>query len=200
MPPTDTGAPLWSCFECVPRGREDALAVSGCMPLLTAHVCRCVSHLQSGIQAAARPESKVQLSPDKLRVLLAGPGVSVEDSIDLTPQVVTVRLDRIPQTLTADTVHTAPAQWIQTGFDCMLQTLVRGANLKAPEFPVHPDDEELVLSATQHVAHRPLPIVRAELPNPWIQTPFQRQVLSVLTFYKLWTVRRQGLEDLEEWG
>ena len=45
-----------------------------------------------------------------------------------------------------------------------------------------------MLSCTADIEHLWLPIVRAELPNPWIKTAFHKQVLTILTFYKMWKV------------
>jgi hypothetical protein len=120
--------------------------------------------------------------------------------VDLTPQTIEFHKYLLPDNLTAEMIKTAPPEFMQTVFDYMLQRLVKDSKCSTVDFPVHPTDRPLSLACTQDIEHLPLPMVRAELANPWIRTDFHRQVLTILTFYKMWQVHGEVLRDMEEWG
>eukprot|EP00667_Euglena_gracilis_P007298 EG_transcript_7376 len=117
--------------------------------------------------------------------------------VDLTPTQVCCAVEHIPPTLSADWASELPPSSVRDGFDAMLQTL---AELTTRPTPVVDPDEPLVTyrwTSDVHSLLQPLPPVYAERPNPWLETTYHKQVLCILTFYKLFTIREQVLLDCE---
>eukprot|EP00667_Euglena_gracilis_P004522 EG_transcript_4551 len=200
---TQADALLRSYLACLDRnhivnpGRTEDMVAGNSVKVAQRDVYRCMNYLQAGIRLSRQPNCPTQIK--SLLVVLSTTNSS-NPTVDLTPQTVELNTNSVPDNLSADQCRNASPEFMQQAYDCMLQKLVRSGKFTLSEFPQHPIDRGMALAGTQDVEHLPLPMVRAELPNLWIQTDFQRQVLSILTFYKIWQVHAHVLRDMEEWG
>ena len=127
------------------------------------------------------------------------PKVRVSRAIVVRPSHVEVLSHRISE-LSPRSIRELQPRSIRDGYDHMLQTLQQMTagpiRVYCPIIPL------VTYRCTQdvHGLHARLPLVRAEMPNPWLTADCHKQVLCILTFYKLFTIRDQVLRDFDEYG
>jgi len=173
--------------------------------ILFTEICALVNYFLQGVRLLA-PEYLTQWRHvylwSALKLRDGTPTVQIDLPIDIAPSPVECLIDRLPRHLSAQWVLARDLDFLRDGYDAMLESLKEVAQAAGViTTPVgHPQDPRVAYATTAdvHTPHDRLPIVFAERPNPWLDSDYHKQVLCILTFYKLATIRKRVLAECEE--